>query len=90
MAQPPITQRAYKLCLLVVSPSDESLYKFLPLPIVAKNSILNVVEFLDPPLKTLPGTKTSLVSCENSLFTYYFEMCPPCSKFIMFFSVTFY
>ena len=34
-----------KYCLLVVSPSDESLRKFLPLPIVAKSSILNVEEF---------------------------------------------
>ena len=40
----------------------------LPLPIVAKSSILNVAEFLDPSLKTLPCTKTSPVSCENQSF----------------------
>ena len=32
----------------------------LPLPIVATGSILNMAKFLDPPLKTLPCTKTSL------------------------------
>ena len=32
----------------------------LPLPIVATGSILNMKKFLDPPLKTLPCTKTSL------------------------------
>ena len=36
-----------------------------PLPTAARNSILNVVEFLDLSLKTSPCTKTSLVSCKN-------------------------
>ena len=40
----------------------------LPLSIVAKSSILNVAEFIDPFLKTLPCTKTSLVSCKNQSF----------------------
>ena len=40
----------------------------LLLPIVAKSSILNVAEFLDPSLKTLPCTKTSPVSCDNQCF----------------------
>ena len=62
------TAATCKYCQLVVSQSDEALCKFLPLPIVAKNSILNVAEFLDPPLKTSPRMKTSLVSCETSLF----------------------
>ena len=69
---------------LVVSPSDEALRKFLSLPIVAKSSILNVAEFVDPPLKTLPYIKTSPVSCETSLFSYYFEMWPTLSKVIVF------
>ena len=64
-----VTTATCKYCLLVVSSSDEALRKFLPLPIVAKNSILNVAEFLDPPLKTSPCMKTSLVSCEASLFS---------------------
>ena len=40
----------------------------LPLPIAAKSSIFNVVEFLDLFLKTSPCMKTSLVSCENQSF----------------------
>ena len=48
--------------------SDEVLCNFLPLPIVAKSSILSVVGFLDPSLKTSPDTKTSPVSCENLSF----------------------
>ena len=39
--------------------------KPLLLPIVAKSSILNVAEFLDPSLKKSPCTKTSLVLREN-------------------------
>ena len=40
----------------------------MPLPIVAKSSILNVSEFLYPSLKTLSCTKTSPVLCENHTF----------------------
>ena len=83
-----ITAATCKYCQLVVSQSDEAFCKFLPIPIVAKKSILNVAEFLDPPLKTLPCMKTSLVLCETSLFSY-FKMWPPLLK-VMFFSVTFY
>ena len=85
-----VTTATCKYCLLVVSPSYEALGKFLPLTIVAKSLILNVAEFLDPPLKTSPCMTTSPVSCETSLFSYYFEMWSPLSKVIMFFSVTFY
>ena len=74
-----VTAATWKYCQLVVSQSDEALCKFLPIPIVTKNSILNMVEFLDPPLKTLPCMKTSLVSCETSLFSY-FKMWLPLSK----------
>ena len=42
--------------------------KTLLLPIVAKSSILNIPEFLDPFLKTSPCTKTILVLCENQSF----------------------
>ena len=35
---------------------------------VAKSSVLNEAEFLDPSLKTLPCVKTSWVSCENQFF----------------------
>ena len=35
---------------------------------VAKSSISNEAEFLDPSLKTSPCTKTSRVSCENQSF----------------------
>ena len=56
----------------------------LPLPIVAKSSILNMVELLDPFLKTWPCTKTSC------FFYYYFKIMPPLLKVISFFSVTFY
>ena len=62
----------------------------LLLPIVAKSSILNMAEFLDPSLKTLPWKKTTLVLCENQSFCYHFEMLPPLLKVIVFFSVTFY
>ena len=85
-----VTTATCKYCLLAISPSDEALCKFLLLPTVAKNFILNVVEFLDPPLKTSPCRKTNTVSCETNLFTYHFTVWPPWSKFIMFFSVTFY
>ena len=85
-----VTTATSKYCLLVASPSDEALCKFLPLPTVVKNSILNVAEFLDPPLKTSPCMKTSLVLCETSLFSYCFEIWPHLLKVIMFFSVTFY
>ena len=40
----------------------------MPLPIVAKSSILNVSEFLYPSLKTSSCTKTSPVLCENHSF----------------------
>ena len=63
-----VTPATCKYYLLVVNPSDEAFYKFLPLPTIAKITILNVVEFLDLPLKTLPFMKASLVSCETSLF----------------------
>ena len=80
-----VTTATCKYCLLVVSPSGEVLCKFLPSPIVTKSSILNVEEFLDPPLKILPCMKTSLVSYETSLFSHYFKMWPPLSKVIVFF-----
>ena len=47
---------------------DEALCNFLPLPVVAKSSLLNVAEFLDSSLKTSPCTKTSPVLCENQSF----------------------
>ena len=37
------------------------------------SSILNVVEFLDPPLKTSPCTKNSAASCENQSFLLLFR-----------------
>ena len=40
----------------------------MPLPIIAKSSILNVSEFLYPSLKMLSCTKTSPVLCENHSF----------------------
>ena len=55
----------------------------LPLPIVAKSSILNVL--LDLSLKMLPCMKTSAVSCENQSFSHYFKMLPPFSKVIVVF-----
>ena len=73
-----VTAATCKYCQLVISQSNEALCKFLPIPIVAKNSILNVAEFLDPTLKTSPSMKTSPVSCETSLFSY-FEMLLPFS-----------
>ena len=57
----------------------------LPLPVVAKSSILNVAEFLDLSLKTSPCTKTSPARVKTSLFSYYFEMLLPLSKVIVFF-----
>ena len=63
-----VTTATCKYGLLVVSPTDDALCKFLPLPVVAKSSILNVAEFLDLPLGTSPYTKTSPVSCENQSF----------------------
>ena len=57
----------------------------LPLPIVAKSSILNVAEFLDPSLKTSPCTKTSPACVKTSLFSYCFEMLLPLSKVLVFF-----
>ena len=65
-----VTAATCKYCQLTISQSDEALCKFLPIPIVAKNSILNVAEFLDPPLKTSPCLKTGLVLCETSLFLF--------------------
>ena len=53
---------------MVVSPSGKALCNFLLLLIVAESSILNVAEFLDAPLQTLPYTKTTPVSCENQSF----------------------
>ena len=64
-----VTAATWKYCQVVVSQSDKAICKFLPIPNVAKNSILNVAEFLDPPLKTSPPcTKTSPVLCETCLF----------------------
>ena len=40
----------------------------LPLPIITKSSILNVIEIRDPSLKTSPCTQISPVSCENQSF----------------------
>ena len=45
----------------------------LPLPIVAKSSILNVLEFLDLSLKTSSCTKTSPVLCEFQSFLLLFR-----------------
>ena len=45
----------------------------LLLPIIAKSSILNMAEFLDSFLKTLPCTKTSLVLCEFQSFLLLFQ-----------------
>ena len=45
----------------------------LPLPIVTKSSILNIAEFLDSSLKTLPRTKTTLVLCEFQSFLLLFQ-----------------
>ena len=85
-----VTAAICKFCPLVVSPLDEALWKFLLLPIVAKSSILNVPKFLDPPLKTSPCMKTSPVSCETNLFSYYFKMWPPLLKVIIFLYFNFY
>ena len=48
--------------------SDEALCNFLPLPIVAKSSILNAAEFLDSSLETLSCMKASPVSGKNQSF----------------------
>ena len=48
---------------------------------VAKSSILNVAEFLDLSLKTLPCTKASQVSYENQSF---FSSFPNVAIFIKF------
>ena len=47
---------------------DEVIRNFLPFPITARRSILNMVEFLEPSLKTLACTKSSSVSCESQSF----------------------
>ena len=47
-------------CLLVANPATTNCCK--------KLNILNVAEFLDPSLKTLPCTKTSPVLCEKKSF----------------------
>ena len=52
---------------------DEALCNFLPLPVVAKSSILNAAEFPDPSLKMSPCTKTSPVLCENQSFFLLFQ-----------------
>ena len=83
-----VTPATCKYYLLVVNPSDEAFYKFLPLPTIAKITILNVVEFLDLPLKTLPFMKASLVSCETSLFL--ISKCCQLYQKSLFFSVSFY
>ena len=48
--------------------SDDADCKFLRLTIVAKRSILNVVEILNSSLKTSPCTKTSSILCEKQSF----------------------
>ena len=35
---------------------------------ILDEALVNVVEFLDPSLKTSPHTETNLVSCENQYF----------------------
>ena len=52
---------------------DEALYNFLPLPIHGNRSILNVAEFPDLSLKTLPCMETSTVLCENLSFFLLFQ-----------------
>ena len=71
---------------LVVSPSDEALCNILLLPIVAKSSIINVAQFLDPPLKTLPYTKTSSVSCFMSFFLLFWNMATFMQSYCIFLS----
>ena len=63
------------------------LCKFLSLPIVAKSSILNVTDLLDPPLKNSPCMKTSPDSCETSLFLIVLKCCPLYPE-SLYFSVT--
>ena len=48
--------------------SDDALCNFLPLPIVAKSSILNATEFLDSSLETLSCMKASPVLGKNQSF----------------------
>ena len=50
------------------------LCKFLSLPIVAKSSILNVTDLLDPPLKNSPCMKTSPDSCETIFFKLFWNV----------------
>ena len=64
-----VTAAICNYCQLVVSQSDKALCKFLLIPVVAKNSMQ----------KTSPCMKTSLISCETSLFSY-FEMWLPLTK----------
>ena len=62
----------------------------LPLPIVAKSSILNIAESLEPFFKLRHARKLVQFRLKISLFSYYFEMRPPLSKVIRFFGVTYY
>ena len=57
------------------------------LPIVAKSSILNVAEFLDPTLKTLSCTKTSPVLCENQPFFLLFQHVVTFIKSLLLFTI---
>ena len=63
-------KKAYLMVELPQQHANATVYwlQTLPLPVVAKSSILNVAEFLDPSLKTLPCTEPSLASCENQYF----------------------
>ena len=58
--------------------------KALPLLIVAKSSIVNLAEFLDLSLKTLPCTKTSLTSCESQYFFLILKFCYLFQKLLCF------
>ena len=53
-------QRPYRML-------DEALYNFFQLPIVGNCSIINVVEFLDLFLQTLPCIETFLISLYDFL-----------------------
>ena len=59
--------------------------KALPLLIVAKSCILNLAEFLDLSLKTLPCTKTSLTSCESQYFFLILKFCYLFQKLLCFY-----
>ena len=63
-------KKAYLMVELPQQHANTTVYwlQTLPLPVVAKSSILNVAEFLDPSLKTLPCTEPSPASCENQYF----------------------